>query len=1447
MLRLPARASLLDTAALAPRISRLHRLTAAALCVVSLPAAAFTRPTLPPEPDSTGDALVTKYTYDDAGRQQDVIDNAGMVTRSQYDALGRVTATIENYVDGTPGGSADDEDRTTTYAYNAAGQITEQTADLPGTADDQSTYYIYSADLSTPGSVVPNHSLLRAVVYPDAGFSSRSAAVSAINSSSTTDYVDTTYYADGSLATRTDQRGVELTYTYDDAGRRTQQAVTAAPAGSVAGDLAMTYTYTDLGQLESVTTHDSANPGSGTETSTVTYAYNGLQQPLTEAQDHHLPGGYPTSGPLAGTPTFSWTYHDYTTGPVFTRNHRVTAVTYPNGRKLHTLYDAAVLGTPGSGGYGSIADALSRANGLADDDGFGLPGDTLLAYARTGDGRTVVKDLPRIAVRMDHHQQLTGDDPYDYLPGLDRFGRLMRVRWDRYDPDPAVNAAAHASLADPVFDLRHGYDRASNRLYSHDKVYVNDSDVYGHDDLHRLTTLDRGNLAPGTNGAPPTMAQLEFAQHWGLDALGNWASFQQDDDGGTAASPSGEWDLEQTRTHNQANEILSILGLAPGGNTGAFTPANSSDPIVMEAEHYTSRLAQNGQAWQRIEYGTSSPRLQTSAQHWWAPPTDPKFIATLTFTIPEAGDYLIWGFVNPEQAGRDSVWMQIDGGSWFRWENLQAPGGYGLWYWDTVHDSGNGDATVVSSFTAGTHTIKIAPNERLLSVDKFYITKAGDTPDYDHVADTAPGLTLEAESAALASPTDWIVETGRQDIDASNGLVMRALPDAGNNHDAPTYLTASPRLDYDIDFPQTGTYTVNVLGRALPSPDNGTSDSVHADLNAQGQASADRLGNFNDYIFRWLHGSMDGGNVTVNVPSAGVHTLNLWMREDGFSADKILLYPGNVNTFPQDFGPAETPRAAGQGTPSGGDPLPEPQYDAAGNLVLMPVADSLDGGGDWTTVLAAEYDAWNRLTKISHATPAPGTGNYTVGDTLATMTYDGLGRRITRTVTNTPDSGAFDYAYHYYYLGQSIAETRNGSNLVAKQHIWAGEAGGYIDEFVEVRINQDPTDPTEQLCERQFYAVHNAQYNVLGLLQPIRDEDFTLVLGQRLVERYTYTPYGQRQVYRHGWILEDVTGDGIVDGLDQEAVYSNQNAYGELICDLSGDGSRDTADTSLVDAAIGTTLPQNDPLVTIPADHSFRDAAGIALNEIGHQGLPHDEESGPICNRARMLNPQLGRFVQRDPLSTIIVPKPSNRGRRGEFSGDRTSGPDLENKDKVTQHGDVSDYIDKSSTDSFMPPNYPDGLNLYQYVQSMPLIRVDSYGLESCACKNYQEVNDKADNDAANSYPRDGDPKTERKRNATRHCLKSCRLARTCDPQDAWNTLASKEDIRHIVFKPNDTRADLINNRRGISGAISPELSDYSCDQICDAFLNLGYLNTDPIPVGYKFGEDWPFTYDTNR
>lgn len=70
--------------------------------------------------------------------------------------------------------------------------------------------------------------------------------------------------------------------------------------------------------------------------------------------------------------------------------------------------------------------------------------------------------------------------------------------------------------------------------------------------------------------------------------------------------------------------------------------------------------------------------------------------------------------------------------------------------------------------------------------------------------------------------------------------------------------------------------------------------------------------------------------------------------------------------------------------------------------------------------------------------------------TVGTMTYDGLGRRVTKTVTN---SGDWDCTYRFYYNGRQLIETRDGLDEVLKQYVWGTQ---YVDELVQVATNDRP-------------------------------------------------------------------------------------------------------------------------------------------------------------------------------------------------------------------------------------------------------------------------------------------------------------------------------------------------------------------------------------------------------
>ena len=128
-----------------------------------------------------------------------------------------------------------------------------------------------------------------------------------------------------------------------------------------------------------------------------------------------------------------------------------------------------------------------------------------------------------------------------------------------------------------------------------------------------------------------------------------------------------------------------------------------------------------------------------------------------------------------------------------------------------------------------------------------------------------------------------------------------ANPNTGVNNDT-GYVTNSPRLDYKINFVKTGVHQVWIRGIGA----TGADDSIHAGLDGAAVATSDRISSFGT-TWTWSRDTMDGVAATINVTTAGIHTLNLWMREDGFVVDKVVLST-NAAYVPSGTGPAQSPR-----------------------------------------------------------------------------------------------------------------------------------------------------------------------------------------------------------------------------------------------------------------------------------------------------------------------------------------------------------------------------------------------------------------------------------------------------------------------------------------------------------------------------------------------------------
>jgi murein DD-endopeptidase MepM/ murein hydrolase activator NlpD len=101
------------------------------------------------------------------------------------------------------------------------------------------------------------------------------------------------------------------------------------------------------------------------------------------------------------------------------------------------------------------------------------------------------------------------------------------------------------------------------------------------------------------------------------------------------------------------------------------------------------------------------------------------------------------------------------------------------------------------------------------------------------------------------------------------------------------WTTQSPELQYRADFPTAGTYYVWIRGYGGTAND----DSIHAGIDGQGPDSAANISGCNWHTggWYWCNTKMDMNRATLAIGTPGLHTINLWMRENGFRVDRVLL------------------------------------------------------------------------------------------------------------------------------------------------------------------------------------------------------------------------------------------------------------------------------------------------------------------------------------------------------------------------------------------------------------------------------------------------------------------------------------------------------------------------------------------------------------------------------
>ena len=207
-----------------------------------------------------------------------------------------------------------------------------------------------------------------------------------------------------------------------------------------------------------------------------------------------------------------------------------------------------------------------------------------------------------------------------------------------------------------------------------------------------------------------------------------------------------------------------------------------------------------------------------------------------------------------------------------------------------AHDEPRLAATTLVEIAQAEEEIACGPNRVFLQAD------GGD-------------ITVEAEhftrhSGAIGG-NDWL-PTAEYGDEVGNGLAMGALPNIGTT----TFLeTSGPYLEYDIEFDTPGTYYVFVRGLGGELPRRHVNDSLHFGLNGVPVTTESGVGftGFRTGSFNWKDRSNGWNPTVIEVPSAGLQTVNIWLREDGVTIDRFhLSQAADFDVSSPDIGPAES-------------------------------------------------------------------------------------------------------------------------------------------------------------------------------------------------------------------------------------------------------------------------------------------------------------------------------------------------------------------------------------------------------------------------------------------------------------------------------------------------------------------------------------------------------------
>jgi RHS repeat-associated protein len=376
----------------------------------------------------------------DAGRVQQVTDPRGIVSKLDYDWLGRTVRTVEAFSTFNPSSNSD---KTTEFTYDGINHALTIQADLVGGAYQQ-TKNVYGVT-TAGGSGLNSNDILSAVQYPDP----------TTGNPSSSQQESFTVNALGQQITMTDRNGNVHTYTLDLLGRMTADAITTLGSGVDGAVRRLETAYDGQGNAYKLTSYDAASAGN--IVNQVQRSFNGYGQLTQEWQAH---GGAVNT---QTTPSVQYTYGTVNGGPPphNTNQSRLSSIIYPNGRSITYNYASG------------LGDTISRLTSISDG------ATTLESYTYLGLDTVVKRAHPQPGVDLTYIDPAGGTgDAGDKYTGLDRFDRVVDQRW--------YNGSTYTDR------FQYTYDRDSNRLSRTNVVNTSFNESYSYDNLNQLTNFTRG-------------------------------------------------------------------------------------------------------------------------------------------------------------------------------------------------------------------------------------------------------------------------------------------------------------------------------------------------------------------------------------------------------------------------------------------------------------------------------------------------------------------------------------------------------------------------------------------------------------------------------------------------------------------------------------------------------------------------------------------------------------------------------------------------------------------------------------------------------------------------------------------------------------------------------------------------------------------------------------------